>query len=279
MDTIARGLSAKLTDSLGQSVVVDNRGGGGGTIGAGIVAHAAPDGYTLLMMSSTAVIHPLMYKSDYDLARDFTPVSQVTTQPYVWVANLALPVKSVGELIAYAKANPGRLNYASSGNGSLIHLASELFRISAGIRMVHVPYKGIGAAYPDLIAGQVQLICASIISALPLINSQRIRPLAVTGARRAQTLPDTPTVAEAGVPGFVVNQWYGVLAPAGTPHAVVTRLNRDIGAALASAEMQGKLAADGADAAGSSPQQFAALLKSEREKWARVIKEAGIRGD
>jgi len=188
-------------------------------------------------------------------------------------------IKSVSELIAYAKANPGRISYGSAGAGSLIHLTTELFDSMAGIRMVHVPYKGIGAAYPDLIAGQVQIICASIISALPLINSQRIRPLAVTGAQRAKTLPDTPTVSESGVPGFVVNQWYGVLAPAHTAHAVIERLNRDIRAALASADMQGKLAADGADAAGSSPQQFAALLKSEREKWARVIKEAGIRGD
>jgi len=279
MDTVARGIAIKLNESLGQAVVVDNRGGGGGSIGAELVAHAAPDGYTLLMMSATAVIHPLMYKAQYDPVRDFTPVSQVTTQPYVIVVNPAVPVMSVAELIVYAKSNPGKLNYASAGNGSLIHLASELFKSMTGVQMVHVPYKGIGAAYPDLIGGHIQLIFASIISALPLIQSQRLRALAVTGVQRAKALPDLPTVAEAGVPGFAVTQWYGVQAPAGTPRSIVERLNREIVKTLQLAEVAARLASDGAEAAGGSPQQFAALIRAERERWARVIKQAGIRGD
>jgi len=279
MDTVARGIAIKLNESLGQAVVVDNRGGGGGSIGAELVAHAAPDGYTLLMMSATAVIHPLMYKAQYDPVRDFTPVSQVTTQPYVIVVNPAVPVMSVAELIVYAKSNPGKLNYASAGNGSLIHLASELFKSMTGVQMVHVPYKGIGAAYPDLIGGHIQLIFASIISALPLIQSQRLRALAVTGVQRAKALPDLPTVAEAGVPGFAVTQWYGVQAPAGTPRSIVERLNREIVQTLQLAEVAARLASDGAEAAGGSPQQFAALIRAERERWARVIKQAGIRGD
>ena len=279
MDTIARGIGLRLGASLGQPVVVDNRGGGGGAIGAELAAHAAPDGYTLLMMSATAVIHPLMYPAQYDAVRDFAAISQVTTQPYVIVVNPAIPVKSVTELVAYAKANPGNLNYGSAGNGSLIHLASELFKTMTGIRMTHVPYKGIGAAYPDLIGGQIQLIVASIISALPQIRSQRLTALAVTGARRAPALPELPTVAESGVPGYAVSQWYGVQAPAGTAHNIVVRLNREIVTTLQLADVLAHLASDGAEAAGSTPQQFAAHIKAEREKWARVIRQAAIHAD
>ena len=279
MDTVARGIALKLTESLGQTVVVDNRGGGGGSIGAELAARAAPDGYTLIMMSATFVIHPIMYKAQYDPVRDFAPVSQVTTQPYVIVVNPAVPAKSVTELIAYAKSNPGKLNYASSGSGSLIHLTGELFKLAAGIDMVHVPYKGIAAAYPDLIGGHIQLTFASIISALPQVRAQRLRALAVTSSQRAKALPELPTVAESGVPGFAVTQWYGVQAPAGTPRPIVERLNREIVRTLQLAEVAARLAYDGAEAAGSSPQQFAAHIKAERDKWARVIKQAAIHGD
>ncbi len=279
MDTVARGIALKLTDSLGQVVVVDNRSGGGGSIGVELVAHAAPDGYTLLMMSATSVIHAIMYPARYDAVRDFTAVSQATTQPYVIVVNPGVPVKSVTELIAYAKSNPDKLNYASSGNGSLIHLASELFKSMTGTQMVHVPYRGIGAAYPDLLGGHLQLIFASIISAMPLVQSQRLRALAVTGAQRAKSLPELPTVVEAGVPGFVVTQWYGVQAPAGTPRSIVVRLNRDIVSTLQLPEVVARLAGDGAEAAGNSPQQFTAHIKAERDKWARVIRQAAIHGD
>ena len=279
MDTIARGIAIKLTEYLGQSVVIDNRSGGGGVIGVELVAHSAADGHTLLMMSSTAAIYPLMYKAPYDLMRDFTAVTQVTVQPYVIVINPAVPVKSVAELIAYSKANPGKLNFASSGNGSLIHLMTELFKSMTGAQMVHVPYRGVGAAYPDLLGGHIQLVFASSISAMPLIQAQRLRALAVTGAKRAKALPELPTVIEAGVPGFVVNQWYGVLAAAGTPKAIVERLNREINKTLQVPEVLARFAADGAEAAGGSPQQLAAHIKAESEKWARVIKQAGIHGE
>lgn len=279
MDTVARGVALKLTDILGQTIVVDNRGGGGGSIGAELVAAAAPDGYTLIMMSATSVIHPMMYKARYETLRDFAPVSQVTTQPYVIVVNSAVPVASVKELVAYAKANPDKLNYASSGNGSLIHLATELFRITTGTRMTHIPYKGIGAAYPDLLGGNIQLIFASIISAQPHIKAQRIRALAVTGPKRAISSPELPTVAEAGVPGYTVTQWYAVFAPAGTPKAVVDRLYRDIVKVLQLSEVTMRMTADGAESVGSTPQQLAAHVKAERDKWAKVIKETGIKGD
>ncbi len=279
MDTVARGLGQKLGDSLGQTVVVDNRGGGGGSIGAELAMQAAPDGYTLIMMSATSVIHPLMYKARFDTTRDFAPVSQVTTQPYVIVVNPALPIRSVAELVAYAKSNPDKLNYASSSNGSLIHLTGELFKASTGTQMTHIPYKGIGAAYPDLIAGNIQLTFASIISAFPHIRSQRLRALAVTGATRAKASPELPTVAESGVPGFAVTQWYGVFGPGRTPRAIVDRLHPEIIKALQLPDLISRLTADGAETVGNSPQQLADHVRAEREKWAKVIKQTGIRGE
>ena len=279
MDTIARGIAQKLTENLGQPVVVDNRSGGGGVIAVEVVSHSAPDGHTLLMMSATSVIYPVMYKAQYDVVRDFAAVSHVTTQPYVIVVNPAVPVRSVAELIAYAKSNPNKLNFASAGNGSLIHLATELFKSMTGTQMVHVPYRGIGAAYPDLLGGHIQLIFASSISATPLIQAQRLKALAVTGAQRAKSLPELPTVIESGVPGFVVNQWYGILVAAGTPRAIVERLNREVNKTLQMQEVLARFAADGAEAAGGSPQQFVAHVKAEREKWTKVIKQAGIRGE
>ena len=279
MDTVARSIALKLTSSLGQAVVVDNRGGGGGSIGAELAAAAAPDGYTLIMMGSSSVIQPLMYQARYDALRDFAPLSQVTTQPYVIVVNPKLPIQSVRELIDYAKANPDKLNFASAGNGSLIHLMSELFKSVTGTRMVHVPYKGIGAAYPDLLAGNIQLIFASIISAQPHVRAQRIRALAVTGPKRAQSLPELPTVIEAGVKGFVVTQWYGVFAPARTPRMIVERLHGEIVKVLQQPEVTARLAADGAEPVSSTPQQLAEHVKAERDKWAKVIKQTGIKGD
>lgn len=280
MDTVARSLAQKLGESLGQTIVIDNRGGGGGSIGAEMAAAAAPDGYNWIMMSATAVIRPLMYqKTGYDLARDFVPVSQVTAQPYVLTVHPSLPIKSVRELVAYAKANPAKLNYASAGQGSLIHLASELFNSTAGIRTVHVPYKGIGAAYPDLIAGHVQMVFASIVSVQPHVRAQRLRALAVSSAQRAKAQPDWPTVAEAGIKGYAVTQWYGVLVPARTPRAVVERLNREIVKTVHEPDLAGRFAADGAEAVGSSRQEFAAHIKAEHDKWSKVIRETGIKGD
>ena len=279
MDTVARAVSVKLTEQLGQMFVVDNRGGGGGSIGAELAASAPPDGYTLIMMSATSVIHPLMYKSRYDASRDFAPISQVTSQPYVIVVNPKLPIQNVNELVAYAKANPNKLNYGSAGQGGLIHLATELFKNATGTHMVHVPYKGIGAAYPDLIAGNIQVIFASIISAQPHVRAQRIRALAVTGAKRAQSSPELPTVAEAGVKGFVVTGWYGVFAPARTPRTIVERLHQEIIKLLQQPEVTARFAADGAEPVGSTPQQLDAHVRDERDRWSNVIKDAGIRGD
>lgn len=279
MDTIARGVGLKLTESLGQTVVVDNRGGGGGSIGAELVAAAAPDGYTLIMWSATGLIRPLLYKSGFDMTRDFSPVSQVSAQPYLLVAHTSLPAKSVRELIAYAKANPGKLNYASAGQGSIIHLATELLSTHTGIRMVHVPYKGMGAAYPDLIAGHTQVALGSIISAQPHIRSGRLTGIAVTSPQRAKSSPDIPTVAESGVSGYAVTNWYGVLAPAKTPHPVVERLHREIAAALRQPDLAKRFAADGAEAIGNTPQEFAAHIKAESRKWSKVVKDTGIKGD
>ena len=279
MDTIARGVGAKLTDNLGQTVVVDNRGGGGGTIGAELVAAAAPDGYTLIMMSATSVIRPLLYSARYEMFRDFAPISQVSAQPYLLVVHPSIPAKTVQELVAYGKANPGKLNYASAGQGSIIHLATELLRVQTGTRMVHVPYKGMGAAYPDLIGGQTQLALASIVSAQPHVRGGRLRGIAVTGPQRSKSSPEFPTIAESGVKGYAVTNWYGVLAPAQTPRAIIERLHREIGKVLDQPEVLARFAADGADAVDSTPQQFAAHIKAETRTWTRVIKEAGIKGD
>jgi tripartite-type tricarboxylate transporter receptor subunit TctC len=280
MDTITRALSAKLSESLGQTVVVDNRGGGGGAVGAELAASAPPDGYTFLMRSASGVIRPLMYEGTrYSVARDFSAVSQVTTQPYVLTVNPAVPAKSIQELIGYAKANPGKINYASSGQGSIIHLTSELFNRAAGIRTVHVPYKGIGAAYPDILANNVQMVFASIVSVLPHVKGQRLRALAVSGARRSKSLPEVPTVSEGGVKGFAVANWYGLVAPARTPQAIVERLNRDVVRVVHDPDLAQRYAADGAEGVGSTPQQFAAHIKAENDKWGKLIKETGIRGD
>jgi tripartite-type tricarboxylate transporter receptor subunit TctC len=280
MDTITRALAAKLTESLGQTVVVDNRGGGGGAVGVELAASAPADGYTFLMISASGVIRPLMYEgSRYNVARDFAAISQVTTQPYVVTVNPALPAKSTQELVTYAKANPGKINYASSGQGSIIHLTTELFNRAAGIKTVHVPYKGIGAAYPDILANNVQMVFASIVSALPHVKAQRLRALAVTGARRSKSLPDVPTVSEGPVKGFVVANWYGLVAPVRTPAAIVERLNRDVVRVVHDPDLAQRYAADGAEGVGNTPQQFAAHIKSEIDKWGKLIKETGIRGD
>ncbi|HEV7800112.1 MAG TPA: tripartite tricarboxylate transporter substrate-binding protein, partial [Burkholderiales bacterium] len=247
---------------------------------AELAASAPPDGYTFLMMSASAVIRPLMYEGTrYNIVRDFSAISQVTTQPYVLTVNPAVPAKSVQELIAYAKANPGKLNYASSGQGSIIHLTSELFNRAVGIKTVHVPYKGIGAAYPDILANNVQMVFASIVSVLPHLKAQRLRALAVTGGRRAKGLPEVPTASEAGAKGFVVANWYGLVAPARTPPAITERVSRDIVKVVNDPDLAQRYAADGAEGVGSTPPQFAAHIKAENDKWGKLIRETGIRGD
>jgi tripartite-type tricarboxylate transporter receptor subunit TctC len=277
MDTITRGLAQKLADTFGQSFVVDNRPGAGSQVALEILAGSAPDGHTLMMLSATTVVHPILYKSRFDIVRDFAPVGQVTAQGYVLVVHPTIPAKSVTELVLYARANPDKLNYASSGIGSPIHMSTELFQIATGTRMTHIPFKGMGAAYADLVGGRIQLSFATIISSLAHVSAGRLRALAVTPAKRAPAMPNIPTLTEAGVPVVVVN-WYGLIAPARTPKAVIERINGEVAKAMQLPDVTKRLIAEGSEAATSSPQAFSAHIRAEHEQWSRVIKQAGIRG-
>lgn len=276
-DTVARAMTPKLSTLLGANIIIDNRPGGGGNIGVGVARQASPDGYTLLMISSSNVIQPIVHGSPYDLQRDFAPVAQLVNQPYLLAVTPSLPVKSVADLISYARANAGKMNYGSAGSGSLTHLAAELFRDQARFDAVHVPYKGTGPVYPDLIAGRLQFAFATIVSAQPHVRNNRLRALAVSSAKRAQAAPDVPTVAEAGLPGYAVTQWYGVLAPARTPRGAVATLNKAFVGAIEDPELGKHLASDGAEAAPSSPQEFTAHIKAEHSRWSRIIERAGLR--
>jgi tripartite-type tricarboxylate transporter receptor subunit TctC len=277
MDTVTRGLAQKLSDSFGQSFVVDNRPGAGSQVALEILSAAPPDGNTLMMLSATTVVHPILYKSRFDIVRDFVPISQVTSQGYVLVAHPSLQAKTLTDLVQHIRANPGKLNYASSGIGSPIHMTTELFQIATGTRMTHVPFKGMGAAYSDLVGGRIELSFATIISSLPHVNAGRLRALAVTPDKRAPAMPNVPTLKEAGVPVVVVN-WYGLIAPVKTPKAVVERISKETGDAMQSPDVAKRLVAEGSEAVVSSPAAFAAHLRAEQEQWGRVIKQAGIRG-
>jgi tripartite-type tricarboxylate transporter receptor subunit TctC len=277
-DIIARAISLKLAESLGQQFVVDNRPGAGQMIGIELAARSPADGYTILMAASTLAINPIMYKKvSYDPLRDFAPITQAATLPNVLVVHPSLPVKSLAELIAYAKKRPGQLNFASAGIGTSPQMSIELLKSMAGIDLIHIPYKGTAPGVVDLLAGQVLVMAPNVLTALPHIKSGRLRALAVTSVRRSEALPDIPTVAEAGLPGYDSTQWYGVLAPAGTPREIVARLHDTIVHALRDAEVGKRLAADGAEAVGSSPEEFAAFIRSESEKWAKVASAAGIK--
>jgi len=277
MDAVSRSLGLSLSDAFHQSVVVDNRPGAGSLVSIGILADAAPDGHTLMMLSATTVIYPLLYGSKFDVVRDFAPVSQVTAQGYALVVHPSIPAKSVQELVKYARANPGKLNYSSSGIGSPIHMSTELFQIETGTKMIHIPYKGMGAAYADLVGGRINLSFATIISSQPHIKSGRLRVLAVTPPKRAPALPDTPTLMETGVKVAVVN-FYGLIAPKATPKAVISKVAAETAKAVRSADMAKRLVADGSEGVGSSPVEFAKVIRAEHEQWARVIKHAGIKG-
>jgi tripartite-type tricarboxylate transporter receptor subunit TctC len=279
MDTMARTLGPPLSDKFGQPIVVDNRGGASGALAADAVRFASPNGYTLLVASSTLAIRPLLYKVSYDLARDFTPVMQLSAQPYLLMASNSVPAQSVSELVALARASPGKFSYGSVGNGSQIHLMTELLRIMSNISIVHVPYKGIPLAYPDLASGNIQFMFGSVVTGQPHVKAQRIRGLAVSGPQRVKLMPELPTVSESGVPGFVVTQWNGLLAPAGTPRGIIEFLNREINNTLQQPEVAARIAASGSEAAGSTAEQLAAQMKADRAKWAKVIREAGIRGE
>jgi tripartite-type tricarboxylate transporter receptor subunit TctC len=276
-DITARIIAPKLSEQLGQQVVVENRAGAGTMIGSEAVARAAPDGYTLLMGISTLAINPAMYKKvPYDALKDFAPISQVVSLPNVLVTHPSLPVKTVKELVAFARARPGQLNYASAGVGTNPHLSMELFLAMTGLKMTHVPYKGAGPGLVDTVAGHVSVMTPSIISGLPHVRGGRLRALGVTSAKRAGGVPDIPTIAEAGVPGYDAVQWFGVLAPTTTPRAIVVRLHGEIVRVLQAADVKGRLSGDGADPVGNSPEEFAAFLSAETAKWAKVVKDAGI---
>ncbi len=277
MDFITRAAAQRLTDALGQTFVVDNRPGAGSQLAMGILANSAPDGHTLLMVSATTTIHPLLYEAKLDVARDFMPVTQATAQGYNLIVHPSIPAKDVQSLIKYLRANPGVHNFASSGIGSPLHMTGELFKIAAGVQMTHVPYKGMGAAYADLIAGNVKVSFAAINSSQPHVKLGRLRVLAVTTPERVPALPDVPTMAEAGVKDVVVVNWYGLVAPLKTPKAIVERLSQEVAKVVKSADMQKQLTSDGSSGVGSTPEQFAAHIKSERAMWARVVKEAGIK--
>jgi tripartite-type tricarboxylate transporter receptor subunit TctC len=276
LDFVARLIGPKLTQGMGQTVVVDNRPGASGVIGLELTARATPDGYNLMVISATHVIYSAINKTSFDFFKDFAPISQLTAANYVLVVTPSLSPQTVGELIAYARANPGKLNYASSGVGSLQHLATEYLGAIEGVKFTHVPYKGVGAAIPDLVSGRIQMTMSSITSMNPHIRAKRLRPLAVTGTARSPVLPGVPTMIEAGVKNFVVTQWIGVIAPAGTPRRVTERLYQEFSKALKQSDVATRLARDGTDAVGSSPKAFAAFMHEESAKWLKVAKEAGI---
>ncbi len=275
LDVIARAIAPGLSENLKTSVVVDNRPGASGAIAMEVTANAARDGYTFVIMSVTAVIYPELNKTPYNVVRDFAPVTQVSASPYVLAVHPSLP-GTLADFISHAKANPGKFTYGSSGIASLQQLSAELFSSMTGIKLVHIPYKGIGAAFPDLIAGRTHLTFSSTASLAGLFRAKYLRPLAVTTAQRTPMLPEVPTMAEAGLPGFVVTQWHGLLAPAGTPRAITERVQQGVAAVLKQPDVLARLAADGTDAVGSTPAKFAAHMNAERAKWIKAIKDAGI---
>ena len=279
LDFVARLVSPKLAEHLGENVVVDNRAGASGSIAAELAAQAAPDGHTLILLSASLVVYGAVNKTRYDLFRDLAPVTQVAAGPYLLTVTNSLPVKSVKELVAHAKASPGKLNYASTGNASLAHLATEWFSIITSAPLTHVPYKGVGAALPDMLSGQLHMSLLSVASVFGHVRAGRLRALGIASERRAKIAPEIPTMIEAGVPGYKVTQWHGLLAPRGTPAAIVGRLQGSVTKALQHPDVASRLAADGTEAVGSTPAQFAAHLKFEHDTWSKVAKQTGLRVD
>jgi len=276
-DIVTRLIGRKLAETWQQQIIADNRTGAGGNVGAEIVAHAVPDGYTLLMATASQPIGAALYaKLNYDLTRDFVPVSLIASTPFVLVVNPAVPANSVAELIALAKAKPGLLRYGSGGSGTPPHLCAEILKSSAGLDIVHVPYKGVTPALTDLLGGQVQLVFAVVPAALPLMQTNKLRALGVTSAKRTSLAPELPTIAES-LPGFEVIGWYGVLAPTGTPADVVTRLNAAVIAALKIPELRERFVALGADPLGTTPQVFSHFIRTELVKWGKAVKDSGAR--
>ena len=277
-DTLARTLGQKLAEKWGQPVIVDNRPGGGTTIGTNLAAKAAPDGYTLLIVSFAFVVNPALYAAlPYDTAKDFVPIVLAASTPNLLVVNPELPAKSVKELIALAKSRPGKLNYASAGNGSSNHLSMELFKSLTGIDVVHVPYKGSASAVIDLIGGQVDLMFDNVPNVLQQVKADKLRGLAVSSKERSPFVKELPTVAESGVPGFDVSVWFGVVAPAGTPQSVIERLNSDINRILKLPDVVRLFHGQGVEALGGTREEFATYLRTQMSKWAKVVEATGAR--
>ncbi|MGC1465059.1 MAG: tripartite tricarboxylate transporter substrate binding protein [Pseudolabrys sp.] len=276
-DVVGRLVAKGLGDQLGQQVFVDNRGGAGGAIGTQAAATAAPDGYTLLIVSIAHAVNPSLYKLEYDPIKSFTPVSIIATGPNVLVVNPGLPVRSVKELLALAKQKPGELNYASAGVGSFQHLGGELFKLDAKVNLVHVPYKGGGPAMLDVISGNVKIMFSSLIQTTPFIKSGKLIALGTGGTKRSSVLPDVPTIAEAGVPGYDAENWWGILAPAGTPKPIVDKLYTAVQAVLKSPAVQAQFTREGASTVEMTSAQFGDYIKTEIAKWSRVVKEGGIK--
>ena len=280
-DIVARFAGQALSQELGQPVIIDNRPGAGGNIGAQAVARAPADGYTLVMGTvGTHAINPSLYKKmPYDHIKDFAPISRVTAVPNVLIANPSQPYKTVKELIAYGKANPDKLTFASSGSGTSIHLAGELFKSMTGITMQHIPYKGSSPALTDLMAGQTNIMFDNLPSAIQFIKAGKLRPIAVTTIKRAPQFPDLPTIDEAGVPGFDASSWFGLLAPANTPPAVIKRIDDALIKAMATTDLKKKIIEQGGEPIAETPDKFAAFIQTETVKWAKVVKESGASVD
>jgi tripartite-type tricarboxylate transporter receptor subunit TctC len=277
VDTVGRIVGQRIGDVMGAQVFVDNRAGGGGSIGVQAVAKSAPDGYTLLMAAPSFTINAsLMRPPPYDVVRDFAPVGRATTGQYIIVVHPSLPVTSVKELIALARSRPGQLNFGSGGNGNSTHLCAEYFKSLAKIDMMHVPYKGSGPAIVDLLAGQIHLMFANITAGLPQVKAGRLRALATSGDTRSHAAPNLPTVAESGIPGYVVTSWFGVMAPARTPQEIVGKLSGALHGAMRAKDLLEKLAGEGAEPAPTGPAEFGRLVASEVQTWAKVIKAAGL---
>jgi tripartite-type tricarboxylate transporter receptor subunit TctC len=279
VDFIGRTLGQRLSEQLGQPVVADNRPGAGGIIGVEATAKSAPDGYTLVLMDPAIVINPVLQDGvPYDVIKDLQTVSIVGSSPLVLASHPALPVKSVAELVAYAKANPGKLNFASAGIGTTPHMAGELLKLRIGAQMTHVPYKGMGPAMADLVSGRVQFSFGSITAALPFLQDGRLRGLATTGAKRSSALPDLPTVIEAGLPGFEVDLWLGLFGPANLAPRALARLNAETKKAIEHPDARAAFAKVGVEPRGTSPEEAAAFVRAENEKWTKVVRDAKLKG-
>jgi len=278
-DVVGRLIATHLSEKLGKQVVVDNRSGAGGVIGTEIAANAPADGYTLLVVSIAHAVNPWLYKLNYDPMKAFTPVSILASGPNVLAINPSLPVNSVKELIALAKQKPGEIQYASAGIGSFQHLGGELFKLEAGVDMLHVPFKGGGPAMIDVIGGHTKLLFSSLVQTTPHIKSGKLKPLGVGGLKRSPVLPDVPTIAEAGVPSYEAVNWWGIVAPAGTPPAIVEKVHKELAAVQNSPEVQKQFATEGADIVQMSPSEFGAFIEKDMKKWERVVKEGKLKAE